>query len=130
MLSLCILYILIYCPFFLVIDNNLLSIDLVNFFNSASSIFDMVEKLPLLFVGLLYCYIVCHFHINSSSWWAIDFSLRFRTGLESGHSMNLLFCKSFIHKEFMGKFIYIKRRIVVHKYTIHFETARLRLLPC
>ena len=41
----------------------------------------------------------------------------------------LISCKSFILEEFTSKLRYLRRNIVMHKYTLHFETARLRLIP-
>ena len=77
------------------------------------------------FVLLLYCLPPSHNFIFITD---LKFLIGFRSGLDAVHS--IIFSKSFMLKEFTCKFWYRRRSIVVHKYTLNFETMRLGFVLC
>ena len=58
------------------------------------------------------------------------FHIRFRSGLYNGHFIIFSLVNYLCSKKFTGKFRYMRRSIVVHKCTFHFETKKLELISC
>ena len=55
---------------------------------------------------------------------------RFSIGFRSGLDDYFISCEYVMLKGFTNKLRCMRRGVLVHKYTFHFETARLKFLPC
>ena len=78
--------------------------------------------------ALLFFSVICPLHIILSSQFTIDFNqIHMKTWWWPFHY--LLFSKSFMLKEFIDKLRYM-RNVVMHRYILHFKSARLGLASC